>query len=54
VAFYRSLAERFGLAITGGSDFHGGNKPKISLGTGCNNNLNVPDDLLGPLELLAK
>jgi predicted metal-dependent phosphoesterase TrpH len=53
VAFYRSLAERFQLAITGGSDFHGGNKPQISLGTGCRSNLNVPDDLLGPLERLA-
>lgn len=54
VAFYKSLAERFRLGITGGSDFHGGNKPKISLGTGCGNNLNVPDDLLGPLEQLAQ
>ena len=34
VAYYKSLAERFGLGITGGSDFHGGNKPLISLGTG--------------------
>ncbi|HVW09013.1 MAG TPA: PHP domain-containing protein [Bryobacteraceae bacterium] len=54
VAFYKSLADRFQLGITGGSDFHGGNKPKISLGTGINNNLNVPDDLLGPLEALAR
>ncbi|HVW85990.1 MAG TPA: hypothetical protein VHB50_14980, partial [Bryobacteraceae bacterium] len=53
VAFYKSLAERFQLGITGGSDFHGGNKPKISLGTGCNSNLNVPDDLLTSLEQLA-
>jgi predicted metal-dependent phosphoesterase TrpH len=53
VAFYKSLAEKFHLGMTGGSDFHGGNKPKISLGTGCNKNLNVPDDLLGPLERLA-
>ncbi len=45
VSFYKSLAERFGLGITGGSDFHGGNKPLISLGTGCRNNLNVPDEL---------
>ncbi len=41
----RTLAERFKLAITGGSDFHGANKPLISLGTGARNNLNVPDEL---------
>ena len=49
VSFYKSLAERFGLGITGGSDFHGGNKPFISLGTGCRNNLNVPDELADQL-----
>src|SRR5206468_372466 len=31
IAFYRSLAEKHKLAPTGGSDFHGGNKPAISL-----------------------
>jgi predicted metal-dependent phosphoesterase TrpH len=45
VSYYKSLAERFNLGITGGSDFHGGNKPTILLGTGCRNNLNVPDEL---------
>lgn len=54
VSFYQSLADRFGLAVTGGSDFHGGNKPKISLGTGISGNLNVPDSLLGPLEALVR
>jgi len=49
VAYYKSLAERFGLGMTGGSDFHGGNKPAISLGTGCRNNLNVPDELADKL-----
>jgi predicted metal-dependent phosphoesterase TrpH len=29
---YARLADRFGLIKTGGSDFHGGNKPKIELG----------------------
>jgi hypothetical protein len=53
VAYYKSLAERFGLGITGGSDFHGGNKPSISLGTGCRNNLNVPDELVEKLSALA-
>ena len=29
---YRNLAKRFGLAITGGSDFHGTRRPGICLG----------------------
>ena len=49
VSFYKSLAEKFRLGITGGSDFHGANKPTISLGTGCRNNLNVPDELADQL-----
>jgi 3',5'-nucleoside bisphosphate phosphatase len=53
VAYYRSLAMRFGLAMTGGSDFHGGNKPTISLGTGMRNNLEVPDGILVSLKELA-
>jgi len=31
-AFYLSLARELGLLITGGSDFHGDNKPEVSLG----------------------
>ena len=53
VSYYKSLAERFGLGITGGSDFHGGNKPTISLGTGCRGNLKVPDELAEKLTALA-
>ncbi|MDE7312724.1 MAG: PHP domain-containing protein [Eubacterium sp.] len=37
----RSLAEEFGLLISGGSDFHGKNKPDIKLGTG-KGNLYIP------------
>ena len=44
-----SLANRFGLLMTGGTDFHGTNKPNLYLGTGRNNNLNIPDSLLEPL-----
>ncbi|HWE48164.1 MAG TPA: PHP domain-containing protein [Bryobacteraceae bacterium] len=53
VAYYQSLADRFGLAVTGGSDFHGGNKPSIQLGTGMRNNLNIPDEVLAKLKTLA-
>ena len=42
-----------GIAVSGGSDFHGANKPLISLGTGKRNNLHVPDALLENLKLLA-
>lgn len=44
-----SLANRFGLLMTGGSDFHGANKPNLYLGTGRNHNLNIPEQLLEPL-----
>ncbi|MCM1308069.1 MAG: PHP domain-containing protein [Butyrivibrio sp.] len=33
----RKLAHEFGLLESGGSDFHGANKPHISLGSGCGN-----------------
>jgi len=45
----RSLAERHGLAVTGGSDYHGRYKPDLMLGTGLGD-LNVADDLLDALE----
>ena len=37
----RQLARRYGLAITGGSVFHGSNKPSIDLGCG-KGNLRIP------------
>lgn len=43
------LANRYGLLKTGGTDFHGANKPNLYLGTGRNNNLNIPDRVLDPL-----
>jgi hypothetical protein len=54
VAEYRALAEQFGLAMTGGSDFHGANKPGIQLGTGANKNLNIPMELLTKLRALCR
>lgn len=43
--FVRQLAKKFGIYITGGSDFHGSNKPAIQMGTG-KNNIHVPEQLL--------
>lgn len=45
----RALADRLGLAVTGGSDYHGRYKPDLSLGTGLGD-LNVPEELLDALE----
>ena len=39
--FCEKLAKEYGLLNSGGSDFHGENKPDIKLGTG-KNNLQVP------------
>lgn len=41
----KEIAEEFNLLLSGGSDFHGDNKPYIHLGTG-KNNLNIPYSLL--------
>ena len=39
------LAHEFGLLVSGGSDFHGANKPHIRLGSG-KGNLQIPYDIL--------
>ena len=41
-------AAKFGLARSGGSDYHGARKPDISLGTG-RGNLHIPEELLEEL-----
>ena len=41
------IAEEFGLLKSGGSDFHGANKPDIAMGTGRGN-------LVIPLEFLEQ
>ena len=47
----RYLASKHHLAITGGSDFHGSNKPDIMIGTGMNN-LSIPYTILDTLKSL--
>lgn len=49
VAYLEALADEYGLVKTGGSDFHGSNKPHIGLGTGCGE-LCVPYEYLERLE----
>ncbi|WP_287478532.1 PHP domain-containing protein [Anaerostipes sp.] len=45
----REWAKQYSLLETGGSDFHGTNKPDIQLGTG-RGSLHVPDHLMDRLE----
>ncbi len=47
--YFVALAARLGMVVTGGSDYHGGNKPGLRLGSG-RGGLKVPDDLLERLE----
>ncbi len=47
-AFMKRMADKYGYLLTGGSDFHGENKPHIKIGTGMGS-LHVPDELLAPL-----
>ncbi len=41
-AYLEALADEYGLVKTGGSDYHGDNKPQINLGTGIGGELRVP------------
>jgi predicted metal-dependent phosphoesterase TrpH len=45
---YLSLATKYGLQVTGGSDFHGENKPNVRLGTGPGT-LDIPLSVLEEL-----
>jgi predicted metal-dependent phosphoesterase TrpH len=49
LAYYLSLADRFGLLATGGSDFHGDLNPGLCLGTGHGGNVHVPKSVLDNL-----
>ena len=40
------LAKKYDLALSGGSDHHGRNKPNITLGRGIKNNLAISHDIL--------
>ncbi len=46
IALYLELAKKYGLKVTGGSDFHGAVKPGVKLGSGYEGNLSVPADVL--------
>ena len=48
-ACIRQLAKKYNLHVSGGSDFHGKNKPYIDLGVG-RGNLKVPDEVWANLK----
>ena len=48
--YLMSLAQKYGLLITGGSDFHGSVKPHIMLGSGTGN-LSIPYSYLQKLKI---
>ncbi|RHP29468.1 PHP domain-containing protein [Lachnotalea sp. AF33-28] len=50
-SYVRRLASRYHLAVSGGSDFHGSNKPHIDMGTGCGS-LCIPEEILNDLRRL--
>lgn len=49
---YLELAKKYNLVVTGGSDYHGRNKPTISMGSG-EGNLQVPIECADALEAAA-
>ena len=51
-ARYAALAVRYGLASSGGSDYHGEIKPKIFLGRGLDGNVEVPQEWVDRLASL--
>ena len=52
ITLSRAIAHEYGLCESGGSDFHGGRKPDISLGTG-RGNLAIPYEFLDKLKAFA-
>ena len=48
-----SLAEKHGLAVSGGSDFHGDNMKGIEIGTGSGT-LAIPYSAYGKLEEISR
>ncbi len=51
VEHYRAMAKRLGLAMTGGTDFHGDAKKDVALGTG-RGHMSVPRSVLDALKAL--
>jgi hypothetical protein len=48
-SYFRALAQRLGMVQSGGSDYHGDNKPGVTLGRG-RKGIRVPDEFLDGIE----
>ena len=48
-AFAARMIEKYHLLATGGTDFHGTNRPGVEMGTGIENNMNVPYEFLADI-----
>lgn len=46
----KAIARKYNLKISGGTDFHGANKPNIDLGTGINHNISISYKILEDLK----
>ena len=53
IRYLERLAEEYGLLKTGGSDFHGDNKPQNHMGSGLAGELDVPYEWLEKLKAAA-
>ena len=51
-AEYQAMASRYGLALSGGTDFHGEMKPHISIGKGLGN-MSVPYSVLANIKRMV-
>lgn len=49
---FKNIAKEYDLLISGGSDYHGENKPYLKLGVG-RGNLMIPDEILLPIKQAA-
>ena len=53
-AFAGYIIDKYGLIATGGSDFHGANRPGIELGTGADNNIHIPYSIFKHIKELTQ
>ena len=44
--YLKNLCKKYNKFISGGSDYHAGNKPTVKMGSGENNNLNIDKNLV--------
>ena len=47
------MIAKYQLLATGGSDFHGANRPGVMLGRGLGDELMVPDDYLAKIRKIC-